>query len=228
MRIIVCEREDTKISALREQLTHASVFLNVELEVFWLSGEGMEEKLSRYLPGTHLVMLSMELSGGAALAKFVHECNPHCHLLIYGGKIETLPEWIPGGPLSFCPQTQTVLPELQRLLLEITESQTVFSYQFRRESRYVPYNDILYFQSNLRKVELICRSGDEHGFLDKLDFVEQRVKGPAFVRIHKSYLVNVQYISKLDHAAREIELRNGARLPVSGNYYKQVMERLGK
>lgn len=226
MRIIVCETEKQQHIALRQQSTMFSMKENVELEVIWLGTEHMREQLGNHLPGAQIVLMPMRLGDRDALATLVHQTSMQCCLLIYGGTLEQLPHWIPSGPVSWCKELEGIAPELSRLFRQIAASQFVFPFQFRRETNYMYYSDILYFQSNLRKVELVCRSGEVHSFLDKLDMVEARLPSSCFLRIHKSHLVNLMFVRKLDRAAREVELMDGTRLPISAHYDKTVAERL--
>lgn len=170
--------------------------------------------------------MSMRIDDRDTLATLIHQTSVQCCLLIYGGTLEQLPHWIPSGPVSWCKELKEIAPELSRLFRQIVASQFVFSFQFRRETNYIYYSDILYFQSNLRKVELVCRSGEIHSFLDKLDLVEARLPSSCFLRIHKSHLVNLMFVRKLDRAAREVELIDGTRLSISVHYDKTVAERL--
>jgi two-component system LytT family response regulator len=56
-----------------------------------------------------------------------------------------------------------------------------------------------------------------------LKHIENQIeKNPVFIKIHKSYLVNRNFVKSLDRATNEIVLIDGARLPISRNNLKMV------
>jgi DNA-binding LytR/AlgR family response regulator len=57
-----------------------------------------------------------------------------------------------------------------------------------------------------------------------MDEIEKQLDEGRFWRIHKSYIVNVSYVSEF--GAREVCLRNGERLPVSRTFRESVQEKL--
>ena len=222
IQIVICETDQKKMQELRKHLVQVSIESNIEFEVFWLCSSQMQEKLAEHIASANIALVSMELERGAELAKAIRRLNRQCCLFIYGGEARALPHWIPGGPVAFCPSMKEVPEELHRLVQEIGEDSYIFQYQSRRETGYVPYSGILYFQSDKRTVSLVCRKGEVRSFSGKLDQVEAELPAGYFLRIHQSYLVNRRAVSRLDRAARELEMENGQRLPISARYYGEV------
>ena len=76
----------------------------------------------------------------------------------------------------------------------------------------LPLSQILYFESRGRIVN--AYTGIEcHPFYAKLNVVEAELSGKDFLRAHQSYLINMQYISRI--SAGSIFLNTGKELPVS-------------
>ena len=48
-----------------------------------------------------------------------------------------------------------------------------------------------------------------------LKFVEEILPDQAFQRIHKSYVINLNYVVRYHKANKEVELTTGEKLPVS-------------
>ena len=108
-------------------------------------------------------------------------------------------------------------------LRELTKSDEVrFSFQVGGETKSVPARDILYFESDRRKVMIRCAGGREYSFYGKLDDVEQTLKKHDFVRCHQSFLVNALKIAGIKQG--ELALVNGAVLPVSKHRAKETNE----
>lgn len=93
-----------------------------------------------------------------------------------------------------------------------------FPYYHRPCYVYTPVNDIMYFSSEGRKTFLFSNEGIDY-FYKKLDEVEEIIQNKScrFLRIHKSYLVNINYISS--YSRYYVKLFNGERLKISSYYY---------
>ena len=82
--------------------------------------------------------------------------------------------------------------------------------------------DILFFESDRRKVRLVAAGGREETFYDKLDNVEERLKKEDFVRCHQSYFVNARKIDTI--RGGELVMSDGSVLPVSKHRAKETNE----
>lgn len=84
-------------------------------------------------------------------------------------------------------------------------------------------NKILYITSNLRKVE-ISTANEKFYSYEKLNDVQDKMNsiGADFVRVHRSILVNFDYVSRYEHD--KVILINGEEIPVSRNYRKRVSD----
>ena len=95
-----------------------------------------------------------------------------------------------------------------------------FTYEFERKTHRFPIRDIIYFESDLRRIVVHTKSSENATLYGKLDDISD--KHPAFIRIHKSYLINRRYIRMF--SARTVVLSNGEVLPVSRKYADQLEE----
>ena len=86
-----------------------------------------------------------------------------------------------------------------------------FVYQNHNDSFRIAYNDILYFQSEGRKINIVMKDGIET-FYGKLSAMEEKVP-EFFLRIHKSYLVNQNYVKEFTY--EWVKMINGDILNIS-------------
>ena len=108
-------------------------------------------------------------------------------------------------------------------LRELTKSDEVhFSFQTGSQTVSLGVRDILYFESDRRKILVRLASGKEYSFYEKLDKVEETLKKHDFVRCHQSFLINAKKITGLKQG--EVELAGGIRLPVSKHRAKETNE----
>ncbi|QJE03605.1 response regulator transcription factor [Massilia forsythiae] len=75
----------------------------------------------------------------------------------------------------------------------------------------------------------ICAAGKRWLKNQTLGQLERQLDGHAFLRVHRSYLVNVGAIVRIEQAGKDswcAVLRDGARIPVSRSGYQKVRELL--
>ena len=90
----------------------------------------------------------------------------------------------------------------------ITGRQGMCAYQVRRRRQVVslPYEDILFVESRNAKCLLHLRKGEDCPVYKKLDEIEAALQDNRFLRCHQSYLVNLDYVARID---RQFELTTG-------------------
>lgn len=108
-------------------------------------------------------------------------------------------------------------------LNELTKSNDVhFTFQKGAETVSLPIKDILYFESDRRKITVKCQSDEEICFYSKLDTIEEELSKDDFVRCHQSYLVNARKISSV--RVSDLTLTTGEIIPVSKRRAKETNE----
>lgn len=93
----------------------------------------------------------------------------------------------------------------------------------------IPYAQILFLEAADDYVKIHTQEGN---FLKNrtMGFFEKTLPPHQFIRVHRSYMVNVQEITRIDPYEKENHLailRSGARVPVSRNGYGKLKELLG-
>ena len=83
----------------------------------------------------------------------------------------------------------------------------------------IPYKEILYFESDRRKVNCVT-SNNSYSFYGKLDGVTEELADFGFVRIHQRYLVRADAISQI--CANEVQIGTHT-LPISRSYHQAAL-----
>ena len=79
--------------------------------------------------------------------------------------------------------------------------------------------DIMYIESQGRKLILHLADGKRNEIYEKIDAIQGQL-GAAFVRSHKSFLINMKYI--VERTNKEFYLSDGTVLPISKASLKEV------
>lgn len=228
LEIAVCEDERYQQGELEELLYSLGRKLNIRLEVdVYENGEALlssVEKGNQY----DLIYLDVEMEGinGVAVARRLRETDRTVQIVYvtnYEKYIRQSTDTMPSGYITK-PVDQE---EFEKTFVRINRWIENKDEYYRFQSENVPcktlIRDILYFRSNLRKIEIVCedRTYIEYG---KLDQIEKTLEGSTveFLRIHQSYLVNSHKIEKYGH--NWVKLITGEKLSMSRGKRKNGVE----
>ena len=111
-------------------------------------------------------------------------------------------------------QYQTHYTPLERVLI-----------RDRNRIHILPVNEITFIEAQDDYVVFYTK---ERSYLKKetLSGLEKRLDGRRFVRIHRSFLLNIDYLSKIEPYAKDSKiavLKDGKTLPVSRSGYQHLM-----
>lgn len=83
-----------------------------------------------------------------------------------------------------------------------------------------PHREIYYFSTEFNhKINLVTKN-KKFQFVGTLDEIES--KGDNFLRIHRSYVVNLAAVTGIDTQEKVVIITNTEKLPISRKYYKTV------
>jgi two-component system LytT family response regulator len=111
----------------------------------------------------------------------------------------------------------------QEKLMLLVENLDTGSSEFNRIAlpvefgfEFVKINSILYCEADSNYCKVVCLDGKKIILSKTLKFIEEILPTTIFHRIHKSYLVNLNYVCRFDKTNDlRVELSNGETLPVS-------------
>lgn len=160
---------------------------------------------------------------GISLARELRELDEDMLIVFITSKIEFMQTGYEVRAFRYLlkEQIEAGLPkiwkDIEKELLD--RADTYFTYEFERKTYRCPCRDILYLESNLRRI-ILHTNRDTSILYGKLD--DLAIKYPMFVRIHKSFLVNRRHIRSI--SAGMVVLSNGDILPVSRKYTDSLEE----
>ena len=86
---------------------------------------------------------------------------------------------------------------------------------------FIKADDVKYIKAQKNYVEICCKDKVMSGY-DSIKDLEERLKETTLLRIHKSFLVNLQYVSDVNYT--DIVMLDGTKIPVGRSYYKEYRE----
>lgn len=98
-------------------------------------------------------------------------------------------------------------------------------FDFREGKKTVKLEKLLYIESRLHKLEFHVMENTENVYTmyQKLDKVEDMLGGDRFIRVQKSYIVNLKYIRNV--SGYRVVLADGLEIAVSRAKYMDVKDK---
>ena len=217
MKAIICDDEKSTCSDLEDLLLKYAMQEKGSLntEVFY-SGDPLLDYLKR--EKTDILFLDIELPGmnGVSVGKYIREImeDDNLFLVYISSKEHYALQLFQNQPFDFLVkpiEQEKVYPVLDHIYRIAGKNNRSFVYQNHNDSFRIAYNDILYFQSEGRKINIVMKDGIET-FYGKLSAMEEKVP-EFFLRIHKSYLVNQNYVKEFTY--EWVKMINGDILNIS-------------
>lgn len=110
---------------------------------------------------------------------------------------------------------------ISRLFFYIDNSKSYFYIKIGRNIERYSESTILYFASTARKVTLFTVDGGVD-FYAKMDDVYEQLDQSVFIRIHQSYIVNLNHINKI--SKNHVYMDDNEILPISKKYCEGIKD----
>ncbi|MEA3423922.1 MAG: LytTR family DNA-binding domain-containing protein [Bacillota bacterium] len=219
----ICDDNYEIVAQIKEIIQKFAQKSNEEIATYlFYSGEDLYEFLYKRNQ-LDLIFLDIEMANlnGVDLGiKIRSEFKNEALQIVYiSGKDCYAMDLFQTRPLNFLIKplnSEKIVPLIEKVI-ELNARQCYFSYKINRESFRIAVNEILYFESQGRRIRMLTLK-NEVFFYEKLTYVSECVKEHQFVLIHHSILVNYNKISRFLHD--QVIMENGDVLPISQKYWK--------
>ena len=228
LRAAVCDDERQFLLAMEELLQKTG---RVETVRLFESGEELIEELDA---GTELdvVFLDIDFHGiseGLDFATRMYECAPSIQIVYVTGYTDKFVQDVFLHTANLCgflkkPVETEVLEQFlkkaKRLREEYEKSRLVVTVKGCVEV--VPFSEIIYLESIGHRLLLHMEKGEKQIY-EKLEDVRQRLPEDLFLHCHKSFLVNMEKILRLE--TDRVALKNGQEIAISKRKLKESRRR---
>lgn len=228
MHLILCDDDNIFLDKLEIRIRglcqkHG---IAVEMERYDSSKKMLEGLKDLDTVPVFLIDIDMPEVNGFEVASFLKKWNRECCIGFVSNKDELVFQAFAYHPFFFIRKTH-LDEELEPQLLELQKKMRVkvpkIELQTGRQAVEVAL-DTIWFVESEKNYLLFYREKDERGDAVrarmKIAEAEKELEPHGFVRTHKGYLVNMNYVYRLRE--NEILLLNGKHVPVSRSYLNQV------
>lgn len=173
-----------------------------------------------------LIFIDIEppIINGVEVGRYIRE-NLKCEdiqIVYISGDERYAMELFESHPLNFLIKPvdyDKIRKVIDRYLLISGIDKNIFSYKKGHRYNSVRMSDILFFESNGRKIIINMRTGTDE-FYGMIDQIYEKLDKKEFLNIHKSFIVNCNYIKEIGY--EYIVMFNGRKLPISKMRRKMI------
>lgn len=232
LSILICDDDTTVLSAIRA--TTKSVLKELDKKARIHTFTDAASISEQILSGCDIAFLDIDFDcascNGMDIARKLRSLRSDAVIIFVTNFIEYAPEGYEVQAFRYILKRdiKTDLKAVLPLALKQLNQETL-PIQTNGEIIKVPLDDILYLEVQQHNVTVVTRKltserkQKEYSFYATLSDLEERLEPMGFLRIHKSYLVNMKHLKKLQ--CREATLDNGVILRVGEKSYAEKKQK---
>lgn len=171
--------------------------------------------------------MCMEPMNGIEIAHIIRQFDTEVPIIILTSSIEYAVEGYKINALRYLLKPvakKEFLDLIQETLLKLSRhNNEYFIFTNASGLNKISLENIYYFESNIRTIYLYSKDGI-FTFTGKISEIEKQLKTCGFVRTHKSYIVNLKYVSNIFKEI--IMLENKKEILLSKHKRKEVSQQL--
>lgn len=224
LKVLICDDNNDFLDAMMVQIREILRSLGKQARIFQYLDADTQ------LPECDIAFLDLDFKdkdyNGIDIARAIRKHHKDTVIIF----VTNFPQYAPAGyevhafRYLMKSDIKTKLRSYLTLALDhLNEVKPTLSYTFAGEEVSVPLDDILYIESQLHSVVVHTLSdppkSGNHTFYAGISSLENQLCPHGFLRIHKSYLVNMKYIQKFQ--CKFILLTDSTQLRVSEKNYSE-------
>ena len=224
MKIAICDDNLNIVDEVKNLLDEYDKSKNLSLDISTFNdGQAVLESDERF----NIAILDVEMPGcnGIELGKILREKNRHIVLMYITSHKKYLDEALNLNAARFFEKpidSKRFYDGLDNALKRIDNTTIKFFLKEDNASVRINANDIIYVEIEPighRKTKIVT---EEKTYIssNKIVFWEEHLISSLFVKTHKSYIINMEYITKYEN--NTLQLDGKYNIPISRNYQSSV------
>ncbi len=227
MNIVICDDDGRFICSLDNYLRTYLATNNIPFTIkHHISGESLLSSIGQI----DLVFLDIQMAdlNGIEVASILRRKNPNFILIFVSSYVEYAPSGYEVKAFRY------ILKDQLKSLFDITMDAILHEMGFFRTEITLDFvygaetiftENLIYIESKLHTLYFYFNGDKERRHLyGKLDGIQKILPSDDFIRIHKSYLVNISYLLNVKNYTAF--LKNDTKLPISQNKFTETKKRL--
>lgn len=237
INIAICDDLELDRKYLTNLIKDYSTILSYDIHIMsFTSGEDLVAYYEDENRGFDIIFLDIYMGGenGIKTAEKIREFDSQCKIIFTTTSTDHALESFKVFPFNYLikPITKEIFNVvLKKVILNIDkEKQKSITVKTENQIKNILYKDIKFMESFSRKIQIHTTHGDISCYA-KLDEVETGINDERFLRCHKSFLVNMDYISSVEDYSfiltdnTEVPIKQRTFASIKKNYYTYIVDK---
>ena len=227
MLFAVCDDENfyrEKVQKLLENYL-SGYKINYTIQLFSSGEEFLQENENKVKFDIVFMDINMSRMDGIRTALQMRSVHSHTYIVLITAFIQYALEGYKVDAVRYIMKDtlDSALDECMDTILKKMQLSRI-NFSFLEGEKWLYTDNIFYVESQRHKAVFfyLDEKMENYHIYEKLDVIEERLSGYGFLRIHKSYLVNMKHICRISNYA--VYLDNGEELSVPRLKYQAVKE----
>lgn len=225
VKILVCDDDPIFVEQMVELIDRQPKYGNINVSIIGCSDPSQlsDKALSEF----NIMFLDIDMGeySGLSIARRVRKLQLNSLLIFVTHFVEFSLEGYEVNAFRYLLKEN--LPEklpiyFKEAMMQFAHKKNALKFTSNGEEYTVQYENIIYLESQLRIIHLHTLHPERINdcFYATMEEMEKELSPSGFIRIHKSYLVNMQHIKKLNYD--KVQLLDGTLLPVSQKKFSEI------
>lgn len=231
--ILLCDDDSLFLERLQKQVSELSSQANVHVKIY--SYNYLEQISDYIIKSCDIAILDIDFEGrsysGLDIAKRLRLFRRDAVIIFATNYLEYAPEGYEVQAFRYLLKKdlgRKLRTYFSQALQYLDTNSETFKFQINGEIIDIPLSNILYFEAQLHTVKVYVQQNTsktirEYSFYSSIGKLEQYLSDKGFLRIHKSYLVNMAHIQC--YQFQKVQLLNGIELKASAKRYAEQKEK---
>lgn len=225
-RLAICEDDEL----MRGHIALLAAVILTELnEKHHITSFASSEELDAAITGGQcfdMLLLDIQMQGqsGLELAQKLRRLGSRVSMIFITNREDCLRDGYSVQPIHFLlkPVSKEMLTSALKTDLRLNHSEKRVALPRSGQQVVLNVHEICIVESLNHECAFTMADGTHQSFLISMAAVEKLLPQRLFVRCHRCYLVNMEYMLKLSHTA--ITLQSGYEVPIGRNHYGNISE----
>ena len=237
LEIVVCEDNNEYRQMITESVTYLLAELKIPGSVVLdcASPEKVEKYIAINSPNVFLLDIDLNAAlNGLDLASIIHEKFNDAYIVFISQYANLVFQSFKVRPFDFLPKPITK-KSLSNVLLEIShdyqkryyvEKPEFLNIKIGSKIYQIPKNEIVFIEKSGNKCTIHSATKTVYCY-QSLETISDKLGSTDFIRCHKSFIANKNFIEHTNFSDMEITFSNGQKCFIGGKYKKNLMDELG-
>lgn len=228
INIAICDDDIEELKIISNFVSKNIEKLNISFKItVFNEGQDLLEHMNSTKENFDIIFLDiyMKASQGINIAREIREFDKQCKIIFITSSHEHAIDSYEVRAVYYIlkPINEEKLSAAIKIAIEELDKENKHIVIINKKGSYrILYKDILYAESKARVVNIYLKSQEVITFYSKLEDFLQKLQDERFLKSHKSFIVNMDYILKIED--KHIFMVNKINIPISSANVSKIKE----